>query len=130
MTKQNDPLASLFTDDASATDRNKLVELLRPFVIIDKSTKEFRFHDAFNALKKNAQKIEIVLTAAKARALFFNESDGLTQKQLIDLSIMAEGSIKSTLKRLCDLHRIKKDKEGRNYVPAYRIPELVKQFKN
>jgi len=130
MTKQNDPLASLFTNDARATDRQKLVELLQPFVVIDESSKEFSFHDKFSVLKKNAQKIEIILAGAKARALFFNEPDGLTQKELVELSVMAEGSIKSTLKRLYDSYKIKKDKEGRYFIPAYRIPELVKQFNN
>lgn len=130
MTKQSDPLASLFTNDAKAMDRQKLAELLQPFVVIDERSKEFSFQDKFNALKKNAQKIEIILAAAKAKALFFNDFDGLTQKELIELSVMAEGSIKSTLKRLYDSHKIKKDKEGRYFIPAYRIPELVKQFNN
>ena len=130
MTKQNDPLASLFTNDARATDRQKLAELLQPFVVIDESSKEFSFHDEFNALKKNPQKVEIILAAAKAKALFFNEPDGLTQKELVELSVMAEGSIKSTLKRLYDSHKIKKDKEGRYFIPAYRISELAKQFNN
>jgi len=130
MIKQNDPLASLLTNDARAIDRQKLAELLQPFVVIDESSKEFSFHDKFNALKKNAQKIEIILAAAKARALVFNEPDGLIQKELVGLSVMAEGSIKSTLKRLYDSHKIKKDKEGRYFVPAYRISELVKQFNN
>ena len=130
MIKQNDPLASLFTNDARATDRQKLAELLQPFVVIDKSSKEFSFHDKFNSLKKNPQKLEIILAATKARALFFNELNGLTQKELVELSIMPEGSIKSTLKRLRDLHKIKKDKDGRYFIPAYRIPELVKKFNN
>ena len=130
MTKQNDPLASLFTNDARATDRQKLAELLRPFVVIDESSKEFSFHDEFNVLKKNAQKIEIILAAVKAKALFFNEPDGLTQRELVELSVMAEGSIKSTLKRLYDSHKVKKDKEGRYFIPTYRIPELAKQFNN
>jgi len=130
MAKPNDPLALLFTNDAKATDRQKLAELLKPFVIIDENSKELSFHDAFNALENNAQKVEIILAAAKARALFFNEIDGLTQGDIINLSAMADGSVKSTLKRLYDAHKIKKDKEGRYSVPAYRIPDLVKQFNN
>lgn len=129
MIKKNDPLASLFTNDARATDRQKLVELLQPFVVIDESSKEFSFHEKFDALK-NSQKLEIILAAAKAKALFFNEYDGLIQKELLELSVMAEGSVKSTLKRLYDLHKIKKDKDGRYFIPSYRILELVKQFNN
>lgn len=129
MSKLNDPLASLFTNDVRATDRQKLAELLRPFVVIDQNSKEFSFHEKFDALK-NSQKMEIILAAAKAKALFFNEYDGLIQKDLVELSVMAEGSVKSTLKRLYDSHKIKKDKEGRYFIPLYRIPELVKQFNN
>lgn len=130
MTNQKDPLASLFTSDAKATDRKKLAELLEPFVIIDESSKEFSFRDVFNDLKSNTHKIEIVLCAVKARSLFFNEVDGLPPGDIIALSVMPEGSVKTSLKKLFDDRKIKKDKEGRYFVPAYRIPELVKQFNN
>ncbi|MCK4386705.1 MAG: hypothetical protein KAV41_01305 [Candidatus Pacebacteria bacterium] len=130
MNKKTDPLASLFSSDVRAINRQKLAELLKPFLIIDESSKEFSFHDTFNALKSNAQKIEIILAAVKARALFFNEDDGITQGELIDLSIMADGSVKSTLKRLYDSHKIKKDKGSRYFIPAHRIPKMVKQFNN
>ena len=128
MTNQKDPLASLFTSDARATDRQKLAELLKPFVIIDESSKEFSFSDAFSVLKNNTQKIEIVLCAAKAKSLFFNEVDGLPPGDIIALGIMPEGSVKTSLKKLFDDHKVKKDKEGRYFIPAYRVPELVKQF--
>lgn len=130
MANQKDPLASLFTSDAKAIDRQKLAELLKPFVIIDESSKEFSFHDAFNALRSNTQKIEIILAATKARALFFNEVDGLPPGGIIALSIMPEGSVKTSLKKLFDSHKIKKDDGGRYFIPAYRISELVKQFNN
>lgn len=128
MTNQNDPLASLFTTDAKAIDRQKLAELLNPFITIDESSKEFSFRDAFNALKSNTHKIEIVLCAAKAKSLFFNEADGLPPGDIIALSVMPEGSVKTSLKKLFDSRKIKKDREGRYFVPAYRIPELTKQF--
>ncbi len=130
MTNQKDPLASLFTSDAKAIDRQKLAELLEPFVIIDEGSKEFSFHDTFNSLKTNMQKIEIILSAAKARALFFNEVDGLSPGDIITLGVMPEGSVKTSLKKLFDRHKIKKDKDGRYFIPSYRISELVKQFNN
>jgi len=130
MTNQKDPLASLFTSDAKAIDRQKLAELLKPFVVIDESSKELSFHEAFNALKGNASKIEIILAATKARALFFNEVDGLPPGDIIALGVLAEGSVKTSLKKLFDNHKIKKDKDGRYFIPAYRIPELAKQFNN
>jgi phosphatidylinositol kinase/protein kinase (PI-3 family) len=124
MATQNDPLAELITSDATATDRQKLTALLKPFAMIDENTKEFSFHEAFNFLG-NSYKIEIALAAAKARALFFKDiEDGLTPGQLINLSIMPEGSIKSTLKRLYDSRKIGKDKSGRYLIPAYHISNL------
>lgn len=130
MVNRNDPLASLFTNDAKITDREKLVKLLKPFVTIDENSREFSFHDPFNILKGNMQKVEIILAAAKARALFFNEVNGLSSGDIIALGVMADGSVKSSLKKLFDNHKIKKDKEGRYFLPAYRIPELIKQFNN
>lgn len=128
MINKNDPLASLFTSDARATDREKLAKLLKPFVTIDENSKEFSFHDPFNALKGNMQKVEIILAATKARALFFNEVDGLPPGDIIALGVMADGSVKTSLKKLFDNHKIKKDKENRYFLPAYRIPKLIKQF--
>ncbi len=130
MINQKDPLASLFINDAKAIDRQKLAELLKPFVIIDEGSKEFGFHDAFNTLKNNMHKMEIVLCAVKARSLFFNEIDGLPPGDIIELGIMPEGSVKTSLKKLFDDRKIKKDKEGRYFIPAYRISELIKQFNN
>jgi DNA-binding transcriptional ArsR family regulator len=75
-------------------------------------------------------KIEILLAAAKARAIYLNEPDGLLPIEIIATGIMASGSVKSSLKKLFDAHKIKRDKEGRYFIPAYRIPELVKQFTN
>jgi hypothetical protein len=130
MTTLNDPLASLFASDAKVLDRQKLAELLRPFVVIDESSREFGFYDAFNALKSNAKKIEIILAAAKARALFLGEEDGMPPGDIITLGVMPEGSVKTSLKKLFDNRKINKDKEGRYFIPAYRVPELVKQFNN
>jgi hypothetical protein len=128
MKEKKDPLASLFVTDAKATDRQKLVDLLQSFVTIDKSSKDFIFHDPFNALKGNMQKIEIILVAAKARALFFNDVDGLPPGDIIALDIIPEGSVKSSLKRLFDDHKVKKNKDGRYFIPSHRITELIKHF--
>lgn len=125
-----DPLTSLISSDVKSTDRQKLAELLKPFLIIDQESREFAFLPAFESLGNNAEKIEIILAGAKARALLFDTSDGMTQGEIISLAVLAEGSVKSTLKRLTDGHKLKKDKEGRYSIPGYRIPDLVKHFTN
>lgn len=126
----NDPLASLFTSDAKATDRKQLAALVAPFLSIDQDSKEFTFLPAFSEIDGNITKIEILLAGAKARSLHLNEPDGLQPGDIIASGIMADGSVKSSLKKLFDSHKIKKDKEGRYFIPSYRISELMKRFSN
>jgi len=130
MKQTKDPLASLFTDDANAINREQLARLVAPFILLTTTSKEFQFLPPFSKLKDNASKVEILLAAAKARSLFMKESDGLLPSEVIAMSIMAEGSAKSAIKNLSDSHKIKKDKEGRYVLPSYRIPELVDKFTN
>ena len=124
---QKDPLASIFVDDAKAVDRKKLAKLLQSFVKIDKDSKEIIFLDAFSNLS-NMDKIEIILATTKAKSLFLGENDGLSPSSIISLDIMAEGSAKGSLKKLFDSHKIKKDKEGRYFIPAYNINKLAERF--
>jgi len=131
MENTKDPLASLFTDDAKATNREQLASLVVPFIKLVKDSKEFEFLPAFSKLKDNPSKIEILLAAVKARALFLNEPDGLAPSEIIATQILPEGSVKSAVKGLFDGHKIKKDKDGKKYIlPPYRIPELTEKFIN
>lgn len=123
----NDPLAALFTDDAKAVDRKQLAAVVAPYISIDKETKEFGFLPAFSELENNMLKIEILLSAAKARSMYLSQPDGLLPVEIIATGIMAVGSVKSSLKSLFDGHKINKDKNGRYFLPAYRVPELVKR---
>lgn len=128
--EKNDPLTALLTSDAKDVDRKQLAELVGPYISIDKKSKEFGFLPALSELDGNVPKIEMLLAAAKARALLLNEPDGLLPGEIIATGIMATGSAKSSIKKLADSHKIKKDKEGRYFLPPYRISELVKQFIN
>jgi len=126
----NDPLQTLVSNDARTIDRRKVADFLRPFVLIDNVSKQLSFQSGFNQLKSNSDKIEVILLACKARFLLFKMPDGLTQGEIIVLDIMPEGSVKSTLKRLFDSKKIKKDKEGRYFLPRYRVSELVDKHNN
>jgi hypothetical protein len=128
MTTNNDPLAALISRDAKATDRKKLAELLGPYMVIDQDSKEFSFHSGLHDIDDNETKIEILLAGAKARALYFNLPDGLLPGEVIAAGLMPEGSVKTSLKRLFDKHKIKKDKEKRYFLPAHRIAELIKKL--
>lgn len=130
MSTNSDPLQTLISDDARSIDRKKIADFLRPFILIDNISKQLSFQQSFNKVKSNPDKIEIILLACKARFLLFKIPDGLTQGDIVALDIMPEGSVKSSLKRLFDSKKIKKDKEGRYFLPGYRISELVDKHNN
>lgn len=120
---EKDPLSSLI-GSGKENERQRLAELLAPFVIIDEDSKEFYFKDAFTQIDNNALKIELLLAAAKARSLYFNEQDGLTAQDIIILSIMPEGSVKTTLRKLFSIEHKIKQKDKKYIMPSYRIEEI------
>jgi len=123
MTDDN-PLMDLVVDDTVALDREKLKNILKPYVIFDKTGAISLLHP-FDKLS-NKGKILILLTTAKAKSLIFPESeDGMTPSEIISMDIMAEGSVKSTLKNLLEKSRsIKKQPSGKYYVPNYKLANL------
>lgn len=126
--EKKDPLAVLVSSDAKSTDRQKLAELLAPYMVIDQDTKGFGFTSSFDDLQGNKTKVEVLLAGAKARSLLFGDPDGMLPAEVLATRIMAEGSMKSSLKRLFDGRKIKKDKDGRYSFPAHRVPELTKRL--
>jgi hypothetical protein len=122
--QENDPLQSLLMDDASSVNRERLASFLRPFVVFDKSSKAANFLPGFQLLPTNTAKVEVLLLAAKARSLLFGEKEGLTPGEIIDLGIMAPGSVKSSLKNLYDSSKIRKE-NGRYSLPPYRITGVM-----
>jgi hypothetical protein len=125
-----DPLQKLIADDAGLVDREKVANFLMPFVLIDAGTKQLSFLPEFTKVRSNADKIEIILLACKARALFFKTLDGLTQGEIISLDTMPEGSAKTAIKNLFDTKKIKKDKARHYFLPGYRVEELVNKQTN
>ena len=124
MTDQNDPLNDLIQADAGAIDRSLLKDVLKSFVVFN-SDGEVTLLKDFYALG-NQQKILVVLVAQKAKSLLFEGVDeGLSPSTLIGLQIMAEGSVKSTLKQLLEkTYEVKKNASGQYYVPTYLLPEM------
>lgn len=121
----NDPLQELLADDAQSVDRNRLAAFLKPYVRFDKATKEPHFLADFTTIISNEAKVEAVLLTSKARSLIFDEPEGLTPIEIIKLDIMPEGSVKSSLKKLNDGRKIKKDAAGRYSIPNYRIGDVI-----
>ena len=128
---QDDPLSKLVTSNAKEVDRQKLADVLEPYVVFDETSHEMNFRDKFNELQNNADKLEVIFLADKARTLIFGEErkEGLSQSDLVAIEVMPRGSVKSTLKMLSDKRKVLKNTEGKYYIPNYRINELFLKFK-
>ncbi len=126
--KSKDPLADLFADDIKSIDRQIVATFLKPYVVFDRASKQIGFLPAFEKVGNNINKVEIILLASKALSLLEGGMpDGLNQGQIVNLGVIPEGSVKSTLKKLFDAKKIKKNKELGYYVPNYRIKEVVEK---
>jgi hypothetical protein len=93
--------------------------------VVFTKTGEVTFLQAFYKLE-NQMKLLVVLISQKARHLLFDAiSESMSPSELIALDIMAEGSVKSSLKRLLEkTHQIKKDGQKKYYVPNYLLANL------
>ena len=120
-----DPLQSLIAEDTKSIDKNRLAAFLQPYVRFDKTSKGFSFLADFDTVATNDAKIEVVLIASKARALIFDEPEGLSPTEIISLDILPEGSVKSSLKKLYDTRKIKKNNAGKYILPNYRLNKVL-----
>lgn len=125
MPEQNDPLLSLISSDAASLNREKIAAFLKPYISFDKTTKDIILGQQFRLLKDNPKKVEILFLASKVKSLIFNEEEGFLPKELITLEIMPEGSVKGTIKKLSDDSKIKKNTNGKYYLPNYRVNEVM-----
>lgn len=124
-----DPLDLLITEDTKEIDRQQLADFLQPYVQLDKATKHIHTLPKFQRISPNDYKIEVILLASKARALVFGLPNGMLPNDIINLEVLPMGSVKSSLKRLYDSRKARKDKNGRYYLPGYRIHEILEERK-
>lgn len=122
------PLKELLVQETQSLNLQELAEILKPFVLINETTKEIELLPTFRELQ-NEEKILIYLAAAKARKLLLkNMEEKLSPSEIIKREIMPEGSVKSTLKRLYDSGEIKAE-SSRYYLPDYRVRFLKNRIK-
>lgn len=119
------PFEKLIVDESEA-DMQKLSDLLENFVIFVRSSKTMEFLPAFHKLP-NDLKILVVLAASKAMASIFSVEEKISPKNIIDLDIAPEGSIKGTLKKLFDGKEIR-SKDQKYFLPNYKIPDLEEKL--
>ena len=129
MESTDDPLQQLLGEDVQSIDRNRLAGFLAPYVRFEKLTKDMHFLAEFESIITNDAKIEVILIAAKAKSLLFDEPDGMLPSQIISLDVMPVGSAKTSLKRLVDTRKIKKDNQGRYLIPNYGITDAMSRVK-
>ena len=125
-TKENDPLRGLISESTEEINRAQLAGLLKPYAAFSKSG-DVTFLPEFYKLG-NASKVLVVLTAQKARHLLFEDeftTDAMSSSEIIALEVMAEGSVKSTVKRLLEkTHDIKRNSDKKYYIPNYQLNNL------
>src|SRR3989338_5897571 len=122
-----DPLQKLVVSESQAVDRQALADLLSPYLSINKETQSFDFSGAFLELT-SADRILILLSAAKARNLILGLDEKISPLEIIKMEIAPEGTIKNTLKKLLASKDIKAD-EGKYYLPNYKLSQVIARFK-
>jgi len=126
-TKQNrNPLEDLLIDESQNINLGELAQILKPFVMIDKSSRSINFLPLFYE-KKNEFKILILLAASKARKELFQGDEKMSPTDIIAMEIMPEGSVKGTLKKLFD-EKIIRAENRKYYLPNYQIRALADQL--
>ncbi len=120
----DDPLKGLIAENTDGINRQRLTDQLKPYTVFS-SEGELTLLSAFYSLN-NQSKILIILVAQKARHLLFDDvAESMSPSEIIAFDVMAEGSVKSTLKRLLEkTHDVKKDASKRYYVPNYLLAGL------
>ena len=126
----DDPLQQLVSEDFREEDRQRLAVLLLPYIVFDKNSKKPHFKEAFQKIDNNADKIELVFLTEKARSLLFEDgnNEGLGQSEILSFDILPAGSVKTSLKKLTDGNKIRKNSQGKYFIPSYRLSELFTKY--
>lgn len=121
------PLEDLLVDESQSVNLAELAQILKPFVVIDKSSKTIQFLPSFYE-QKNEAKVLILLAASKARRELLGSEEKMSPSDIIGLDIMPEGSVKGTLKKLYD-EKIIRAENSKYYLPNYQIGASLTQLK-
>lgn len=122
------PLEDLLVDESQSVNLAELAQILKSFVVIDKSSKTIQFLPPFYE-QKNEVKILISLAASKARRELLGNEEKMSPSDIIALDIMPEGSVKGTLKKLYD-EKIIRAENSKYYLPNYQIRASLTQLKS
>ncbi len=126
----NNPLEELYTDSNNHVDPKMLLEILRPFIRINRESKKVIF--TTNGIKLTSNnKILVFLLTKKAMWLLKDQlSELVVPKEIKDEfnKNIPFGTIDVNLKRLSDKGLIKND-QGKYFVPDFNLPEIEKMLK-
>lgn len=125
--QDKNPLEDLLVDESQGVDLAELAQILKPFVVIDKSSRRIQFLPPFYE-QKNEAKILVLLATSKARKELLGGEEKMSPSDIIELDIMPEGSVKGTLKKLYD-EKIIRAENSKYYLPNYQIRASLTQLK-
>lgn len=125
--QSKNPLEDLLVDESKSVDLAELAQILKPFVVIDKSSRKIQFLPPFYE-QKNEAKLLVLLAASKARKELLGGEEKMSPSDIIELDIMPEGSVKGTLKKLYD-EKIIRAENSKYYLPNYQIRASLTQLK-
>ncbi|HAQ03176.1 TPA: hypothetical protein DCQ22_04795 [Candidatus Nomurabacteria bacterium] len=123
----DDPLNQLIVDENQPVNRDTLARLLMGYITLKKGTWEIDFTEKFRELPKK-EALLLLLSAIKVRNLIDSKfKDEITPSEIIKMEIMAEGTVKSSLKILSDAKDIKV-RDGKYSLPNYKIPSVAERL--
>jgi len=127
--KKNNILDELFTDSSNHLDPKELLDLLKPFIGLNRGNNEIIFTPKGVILKTN-KKIILIFLAKKVLYLLAIISTELVKPKEIKEEFknnIPGGTIDATIKRLAD-KGILKNSEGGYFIPDFNFPIIKRIF--
>ncbi len=121
---QEDPLRDLLVD-AGAVDRQQIADVLRGRIAIDSESGRLLLLPGFGRLEAR-RKILTVLLARKAAVLLeASDAEGLTNKQVAEMTGLATGTAAPGLKSLRELRLVGQDSAKAYLVPNAHLSDVI-----
>lgn len=125
MSEQKDPLDDLFVNENETLSNETIKEILIEHVQLTPEGKMFLL-PAFNKLT-NEKKMLVLLLAKKALKIKKNLEEGLTPKELQEVSGLGTGTVSPTLTTLFEKRFVTKV-DGKYLIPNFAVHRIKELF--
>jgi hypothetical protein len=119
-----DPLRDLLVD-ATAVDRDAIAAVLKGRIGIDSSSGRLVLSPSYNELDARRKVLSVLLARKAAHLLGLAENEGLTNKQVTELSGLAPGTAAPSLKSLKELRLASQDGAKAYYIPNAQLGNAI-----